>query len=411
MDVPVGSDILIRVALHAQDSVLEIGSRAGFVLSTRGKSPADTLLVGFATEVFRVSSSPGIGILVNATDGTRLAESSEPLVLTAPPGGLLRAGTRTVRGEIILTTRGDTLLAVNELPLEEYLRGVVPREIGPRREEEHEAVAAQAVAARTYAVRKLGQYPLMPFDLFADVRDQVYGGVDAEDEVATAAIRETAGLVLCGPEGLLDAYYSSTCGGRRADIEAVWSWRESSAALRGGPDGAPGREWCRVSKYFEWTETWTGEQLSALVRHHLPDQRELPAGSVTGELTGLRVVRKGPSRRMASVEYRTADGVWEVPGDRNRWILRRPGGGILRSVLAELEVEKRDGRVEKVTARGRGNGHGVGLCQMGALGRARAGEGYVRILKAYFPGTRIRPILRSDLPEGRAAKPGGLETA
>jgi stage II sporulation protein D len=260
------------------------------------------------------------------------------------------------------------------------------------------------VAARTYSVKRLGQYRSLPFDLYGSVQDQAYDGVGGENAVADAAIRETEGLILADARGPVEAYYSSTCAGRRSDIAEVWPHREVYDCLRGGPDGDPGREWCASSRYFApWTETWDGGRLSRLVRDNAPAMLDLPPGSVKGDLTDLRITGRGPSGRVLGIEYVTTAGRWTVPGDRNRWVLRRPDGGILRSVQVDLQVHKAGGRVTSVTGSGRGNGHGVGMCQVGAIGRAKAGASFREILEAYYPGAALRRIRGEDLPEGRAA--------
>jgi stage II sporulation protein D len=315
--------------------------------------------------------------------------------------GLLIAGSTPVRGHLEITARAESLFVVNVLALEDYLRGVVPPEIGPREATLKAAVAAQAVAARTYSVKRLGQYQSLPFDLFADVRDQVYRGTSAEDPVADEAIEMTKGLVVAEHGVLIEAYYSSTCGGVRSDIRTAWPHREAYDCLRGGPDGSDGTVWCRSAPHYAWEETWSGWRLSKLVRDNVPALLELPEGSVRGELLDLRVTEREASGRIGALEYVTTEGKWTVPGDRNRWVLRREDGSILRSVLADLEVQKRGGAVAHVEARGRGNGHGVGLCQMGALERAKAGQDFRAILEAYYPGATIRPIRSEDLPEGR----------
>jgi len=326
--------------------------------------------------------------------------ASRVIVEATEPGRLV-VGSRTVRGTLEISARADSLFVVNVVPLEDYLRGVVPGEIGRRPESEREAVAAQAIAARTYTVKRLEQYRSLPFDVFASVQDQVYEGLAGEHATADAAILETRGLVLESSRGLLEAYYSSTCGGYRGDIVTVWPHREPDEPLRGGPDGPEGDAWCRASRHFAWSESWSGSRLSSLVRAELPAVLGLPAGSVRGDLVDLRVTRRDASGRAGEILYETTQGTWRVPGDKNRWILRRPDGGILRSTRVTLDVQRGGGRVTAVRAEGGGNGHGVGLCQTGALGRARAGETFREILDAYYPGARVRPLSGSDLPPGR----------
>lgn len=391
---PFGGEVLVRVGLSWDRSSVRIratsaGLRWGLSPDAMGEVSGSFLELG-------ASGDRVVGLAGNFTHDTPGFVRIE-----GGEGSPLVVGTRSVRGRLELTARDDTLFVVNVLPLEDYLRGVVPREIGGRNPDEEQAVAAQAVAARTYTVKRLGQYNSLPFDLYAGVQDQVYEGLGAEEPLSDAAIRETAGLVLATDDGLLEAYYSSTCGGYRGDIGTVWPHREPSDALRGGPDGEPGREWCRGSSHFAWTERWEGTKLAALLREHGPALLELPPGSVRGDLVDVRVDGVDASGRLTHVSWETTQGVWRVPGDRNRWILRRPGGGILRSTKVTLDVRRAGGRVVEVRAVGSGNGHGVGMCQTGALGRSRAGQSFREILGAYYPGAELRRLTGADLPPGR----------
>jgi len=389
----------VRVGLHWDGKPFDFGAAATAIVPTAaGEASALGRGARFRAEVV----ADGATVRVYDERGVPVWEGAGPVRVDPPAGEHLRAGPLVVRGAVEISARADSLFAVNVIPLEDYLRGVVPKEIGPRPAADLEAVAAQAVAARTYTAKRLGQYNSLPFDVFADVQDQVYAGVEGENGVADEAIRKTRGMILADDHGLIEAFYSSTCGGQRSDIAAVWPHREAHPALRGGPDGSRGREWCRSSRHFRWTEAWTGPALSALVRANLPGALELPPGSVRGELLDLRIVDRGPSGRIARLEYRTANGTWRVPGDKNRWILRRPDGSILRSVFVDLDVRRDGGRVVSVSAEGRGNGHGVGMCQVGAIGRAEAGQGWWEILRAYYPGVRIRPLRGKDLPPGRS---------
>lgn len=393
-----GDGLDVRIGLRWEKGAFEVTSRRGLRL----RVPGEEELVVAGGRRLVVTVRDGSEVRVAEAGGRFLRQAGSVRIHPVADADLF-AAERRVRGRLELSARADSLFAVNVLPLEDYLRGVVPREIGPRPAEETEAVAAQAVAARTYTVKRLGQYRSLPFDLYATVQDQAYDGVGGENAVADAAIRETEGLILADGRGPIEAYYSSTCGGRRSDIVEVWPHREVYDCLRGGPDGEPGREWCASSRYFApWTETWDGGTLSRLVRENVPTLLELPPGSVKGDLTDVRVTGTGPSGRVIGIEYVTTAGRWTVPGDKNRWVLRRSGGGILRSVRVDLQVRKSGGRVAGVTATGRGNGHGVGMCQVGAIGRARAGASFREILDAYYPGAELRPIRGEDLPEGRA---------
>ncbi|MBZ0267172.1 SpoIID/LytB domain-containing protein, partial [bacterium] len=276
---PFGGDIHVRVALHWSRGSVRVASTGALTFHDGG---AAGRIVPIDKGGVLVASCSGSEVRVRTASGRVLAEGSTARV--TPDGGRLVVDGREVRGEIRFAARADSLFVVNELALEDYLRGVVPKEIGPRPPADREAVAAQAVAARTYTVKRLNQYESLPFDLFGDVQDQVYDGVAGEQDVADAAILETRGIVLADDRTLIETFYSSTCGGARSDIAAVWPNRAVHPALRGGPDGPRGREWCRESRHFQWEEEWDGRELGAMFRKYAPALLDLPAGSIRGEL-------------------------------------------------------------------------------------------------------------------------------
>jgi stage II sporulation protein D len=150
-------------------------------------------------------------------------------------GGSVRAEGHRYRGRLLvfLNDRG-TLNLINELPLEQYLRGVVPSEMGPEQYNQVEALKAQAVAARTYALKNLGEFSREGYDICATPRCQVYGGLDVEHPLSTRAVEETAGQVLLYKGELVDALYSSTCGGHTEDAKVMFPLKEEPY-LKGVP--------------------------------------------------------------------------------------------------------------------------------------------------------------------------------
>jgi stage II sporulation protein D len=140
-----------------------------------------------------------------------------------PAGAPLEMETRAYRGAIeVFGNSRHTLTVVNELPIEEYLRGVVPNELSPTTFGQVEALKAQAVAARTYIDRNLGQYRDEGFDVCASDACQVYLGLRTEDPLATQAVTETRGIVATYEGKPINALYSSTCGGRTEDAENIF---------------------------------------------------------------------------------------------------------------------------------------------------------------------------------------------
>lgn len=353
---------------------------------------------GVAEVQLRFSGDFRAGSSALSTDRVSLRRGSlaQAGLALAPDGSLLlepvdssshfAIGTRRYRGAVRVVSHGSGLAVVNELTMEDYLLGVVPGEIGRKLDPRLlEAVKAQAVVARTYAARGLGQYGGKPWDLRDDVRDQVYEGLAGEDPLCSRAVRETRGRILVDAGGKpVDAYYHSTSGGATADIRDVWPGKTVRTYLRGIDDTAPdGSAWGSYSPSAAWTETWSEKTLHAAVRRDLPGALAKPCDP--GEVKGLRISGHDGSGRARKLLVEGRKATCEVLADRIRWALKRPDGkGILRS--ARFSLQRRDGLY---IAKGTGNGHGVGLSQTGAIARARAGQRFESILTSYYPGTTL----------------------
>jgi stage II sporulation protein D len=306
-------------------------------------------------------------------------------------------GDRFAGSLVALRAAGGGLTLVNVVDLEEYLRGVVPWEIGRPDESGLEAVKAQAIAARTYPVGHLGQWTELGFDVYADVRDQVYRGRTGRSAITDRAVRETAERILVFEGEPARAYYSSTCGGHTSTLTDVWD-REGAPYLVGRRDADPrGRSWCIDSPHFRWTESWSARELGEGFRRDLGNELERPVSAEDfGILQGLQVVSRDRSGRVHELRIVTDRDSFTVVGDRIRWVLRPAHSrfAILRSTLFEIEEVRRAGTLVQVILRGGGFGHGVGLCQTGALGQARAGRSAGEILESYYPGARVEPQRR-----------------
>lgn len=324
-----------------------------------------------------------LGNGLEARSATALAAVEGGLV-ARPDGGRIRVDGTAYHGAIFLRL-ADGVTAVNLLDLETYLRGVVPMEIGVGRPaEELEAVKAQAVAARTYAVRQLGRRDDLGFDYYGSVLDQAYGGADAEDAAATRAVEETRGMILTYDGAPIEAYYHSTCGGRTAAVEEVWSG-DARPYLRSVSDRRPAGGWyCEASSRFRWSEEWDEPALLGALTRGLEGR----TGTAVTAVQSLEIAGRGPSGRAAELVIRTDAGVVRVRGDSIRRVLRPEPDRMLNSTAIELTTRGSD-RVVGVTVEGSGWGHGIGMCQTGALGRARDGQSYRDILSTYYPGTRL----------------------
>jgi stage II sporulation protein D len=278
------------------------------------------------------------------------------------------------------------------LPLETYLEGVVPHEIGNPGPDAYAALEAQAVTARTYALGRIEQRRGEDFDVFAGVRDQVYRGVSGATRSAAAAVRDTRGLVVLYDDALAHTYYCATCGGHTSDIRRVWPQRQDAEYLHGAYDrsGRDPESLCRWVRNFRWRYTFSGRELGAMLRRTLPVELGVAADGV-GSFVDLRVSERSPSGRVRALDIVTTTGTFTVEGDRIRWVIMADvdRGRILPSTLFDVERTMRGGHAAMISIVGGGNGHGVGMCQNGAIAMARRGYSYRMILSHYYPGTGI----------------------
>ncbi|MDF1503097.1 SpoIID/LytB domain-containing protein [Roseisolibacter sp. H3M3-2] len=328
-------------------------------------------------------------------------------MLVAQPIGLgafLTYGPRRYRGELRLHAAEGGVTVVNALPVEEYLRGVVPLELNAFAPAEAAALEAQAVAARSYTYSRLPEFlpraqaearASHPFDLRATVADQVYGGADAERPASDRAVRATSGLVLRFGGMVVSAPYYSACGGSTAASGEAFGG-EGQEYLRPVSDRIPGtdRHWCDPAPRFRWTRSWEGDDLQGVMERYLrryaSGDAARAAGAPVGTVRGLVVQGHSASGRVASLAVSTDGGRYVVRSNEIRYVLRSVGGEILPSTYFSVDAAvDADGRVSRLTLRGNGNGHGVGMCQWGAIGRARAGHDFRSILRTYYPGTTV----------------------
>ena len=308
---------------------------------------------------------------------------------------------RSYRGAVRFTVdRYGSLAVVNLVPLEDLLKGLVPSEIFSRAH--IEALKAQAVTARGEVLAKIGLKHLAdPYLLCSEQHCAVYKGLSGEAPTTNVAVDQTRGEALFSNDGrLVDSVYSAVCGGWTEDNDAVWGG-VPDPNLRGKPDSISptGKEptpkelekflagelpsACRLSTFaqptkYRWERRFTQEEVDALTA-------DLHLGSVVA----MTVTDRGVSGRAKTLLLSGEDGATQIRGELN--IRRR--FKMLNSAMFLVSPEKDpDGRITAWLFRGGGWGHGVGMCQTGAAGRAEAGQDYRTILRHYFNGAEVARI-------------------
>lgn len=348
-------------------------------------------------------------VTTKTSTGTSATSRAQPRISVAATARVLFAGgTTQYRGiaEVMRNASG-TLAGINDVPMEEYLYGVVPRELGPAQYPEAEAQKAQAVAARTYAHANLGKHWNNGYDVLATVQDQVYGGATAEHSVSTAAVNATAGIVATHNGTMINALFYATSGGKTSNVEDVFTGTD--AYLRSVWDAPSGQELASVSALLtdlrtpawtgayggfhslhRWNHTWTMAQMSCVVG----DFANQPVGNVT-QINILS--RSATSGRVTQVQFVTDQGTFTESGTAIRsampYINASGVPTLLPSTLFVIDrITNGAGQLTGYRVYGGGNGHGAGMAQTGAVGMARAGHTYQQILQKYYTGIALQSV-------------------
>jgi len=354
------------------------------LLAPAPANAAETIRVAIAQNADTITAAAASGLTIKAPNDD--LASNGRITVTAGASGLVADGQRlrsdrievrgrngdvtvnglTVAGRVTIKRQNGKLTAINEVALEDYVKGVVPSEMNPSWS--FEALKAQAVAARTYALYRIRQNGKKDFDVVASTKDQVYKGRAGADGPAGRAVDETRDQVLVYRDEPINAVFSSTAAGPTEDAMNVWAL--DLPYLKGVE--------CPFdmnSPNYEWrTDVWLP----------LLEQQLRGEGFPVGVIAGLSPAAYTKAGRVSTVRILHSDGELYVKGEELRRVL---GYTMLKSTQFDFEVVG-----FQVQFTGRGAGHGVGLCQWGAKELAEKGYGAETILRYYYPGTELRDI-------------------
>ena len=346
----------IRVGIIEGARTVEVGGGPMVVRDLTGRQLTDDTPTWLRT----VPRDGGVEIRRHGGAGVRVEYASR-VRLTPVNGESLRLNGRDYPGTIELAASGDGLVAINELPLEEYLVGAVKAEAGDRMP--LEMLKAQAIVARTYAAYQRQLNAAKPYHLTASTAHQQYLGRVPPDSPAWTAVRQTEGQVALWNGRLFPAFYHTDSGGYTEDPRAVFA-ASNMPALR--PVRA---EFPSASPYQRWRLDIPLAELGAQL---------LKAGISVGAIVALDVLDRSASLRVSQIAIRGLAGQVVLRGNDLR---RLVGYDTLKSTLFAVAVV---GRVARFV--GRGYGHGVGLDQWGAKAMAERGYSAERIVEYYYPG-------------------------
>ncbi|KAB0666912.1 SpoIID/LytB domain-containing protein [Oryzomonas japonica] len=356
-----------------------------FVVSAGRKSDAalssDTIRVAIAKNAQGVTVD-GEGLLAVRESGAAVAVKA-PVTVKASRGEVAVDGVtyrrlvfsaasavqingKPYRGIAEISFSDKGLVVVNELPLEDYLVGLINCEISSAWP--IEAIKAQAVIARTYAINRREARRNALYHLESSVIDQVYNGCEIEDSRARRGVSETAGEVLTYEGAVIQAFYHSNCGGKTEAAENVWG---ASIPYLKGVDC----QYCLLSSSSSWDQRLPLRELEGRLR---------AAGFKAAGLTDIRGGARNNRGRLKTVIAVVQRGDIAITGDQFR---KAVGYGVIKSTNFTVKVVNGD-----AVFSGLGNGHGVGLCQWGAKQRALEGFSYAEILSYYYPGTELKML-------------------
>lgn len=330
------------IGLHQVNLMVAVLSGNGTLRNVSSADAVSAVRAGGGVSSLKFDTG---SVSVLTSSGKQSLQGGEDLNLI---GLVLGGRTQNYRGEVEFRPLPKGITVVNELPLEEYLYGVLPREMPafwPA-----EAQKAQAVAARSYAVAQLGAYRNYGFDLLATQMSQMYGGYDAEHPNSTRAVNETRGQVVFCKTKPISAFFHSSSGGYIEDSRDVWA--EALDYIKGKADPYDKNE-----AHYNWTVAYSQEQLVKQLTdrkgyYNMPGEPEkvfsrvdeieiLEKTSTGARVKKIRITGLGADKKPLSVEVSNADAVRVVLG--------------LKSALFSINKEiSPDKKLNKVTFTGSG---------------------------------------------------------
>jgi len=274
---------------------------------------------------------------------------------------------RRYSGSIKIYVTGNELCIINIAPVEDYLAGVLAAEMP---QADFAALQAQAVVARTYMTKNRRRHEKDGYQFCDLTHCQTYKGENGVTAKIRQAVINTNDEILIYHHQPIEAYYSSTCGGRTANDNGVWANQKDQPYLKSQADS----NFCAHSPHYRWRGKISADSL------HQIWQRRLGA-----PINAITISKKGVDGRVRELAL-LGHSLHLITGEDFRAVTCRVlGWNTLKSTAFDLRIEK---NVYIFT--GRGLGHGLGLCQYGAMEMARRGFSYREILRHYFPGTEIQ---------------------
>ena len=274
------------------------------------------------------------------------------------------------RGNIIINSSKTGNNIINELKMENYLKGILPKEASSSWNAE--ALKAQAVISRTYALKNLGKHSKEGFDICSQVHCQVYGGASCETKNCNRAVYDTKGEVVLYNNELAQTFFHSSCAGHTEDPKYVWQWKtETPIYLKGVKDN-----YCKDNPHQTWTTTISEKDIR---------EKLIKAGHKTGKIKKISTSGTTTAKAAKEIIIKHSKGTLKL----NSYTFRC---AIAPDKIKSTLITSIKSKNKNFTFEGKGWGHKVGLCQWGAKAMGDKNFTYKQILEFYYPKTTIGKI-------------------
>ena len=424
------NDTYIKVKLtdYSNSNVVNLNSDAGlsiYEVDSTGKITKKQEIN--AKSVSAKLESNGAISLYDSSNKKLLTITSNQLISSKDESQrIVKVGSKQYRDYITFAKNGDKLTTINYIELENYLCGVVPKEM-PASSFEMEALKAQAVAARTYTIRNINKHSSEGANLCDSTHCQVYGGMAGEHTRTNQAVEETKGMIITYGGKPIDAVYHSNSGGYTDNSYEVWGGSQVAYLVAVKDDYSVGKNG------YSWNKTFSAEDLSNRLKAKGYDVGTVVDIQIVSKTTGgrakqVKIVGTKGEKTITGEQFRSAIGTTEIKstkftinkdgqygsgtsvyvigGDSSNYsvnlkdVYMIDGSGTLSKAGNTVSVITKDGIQSinnssvstdiKFTFNGYGYGHGLGMSQYGAQGMAQSGKKYDEILKFYYTGVEVK---------------------
>ena len=379
LSTPVQAAESVRVLMASDVHRLDVRADSAVWLTdgqSRSHSYNTALHIELRGAAFLVNGTRVVGEQITLRAGEHDLKLWLPRVSGGSHGAVLQSaderGALHVSGLVHVVRRGKGLLVINQVDLEEYVKGVVPAEVNSTWHAE--MLKVQAVAARTYALYQHMLSASRDYDVAASIQDQVYRGRLGVDARVQEAVESTRGLVVTHDGAPIYAAFSSTAAGITEDAMVVWS---KDLPYLKGVDCPFDVE----SPYYQWKASFRVTTLERNLRHQ---------GFSVGTIATMTPVGFSRAGRVSKLRILHSKGELILRGEDLRKAI---GYTVVPSTQFTIESMGQD-----IVLAGYGAGHAVGLCQWGAKELAELGYSFSSILRYYYPGTELQNVALTKMP-------------